>query len=194
MSVDAPWLLQGLQLGAGLEPYKEKAENGVFWEGDALLNWGEGLQLKIPANKFNSFTTKGRLMLTIEQVPSADYEQLQLMYGDWSGKVNFKINGKNYKGSYDPKAAQGTNDRTYSLSLSFDAATLAKLQTKGLIMQGYGVRLKNVIIMPQGMTTAIFNLAMTGNGQQRCYDLTGRTVPDSFRGLIIKDRQLCLAR
>jgi len=194
MSVDAPWLLQGLQLGAGLEPYKETAENGVFWEGDALLNWGEGLQLKIPANKFNSFTTKGRLMLTIEQVPSADYEQLQLMYGDWSGKVNFKIDGKNYKGSYDPKAAQGTNDRTYSLSLSFDAATLAKLQTKGLIMQGYGVRLKNVIIMPQGMTTAIFNLAMTDNSQQRCYDLTGRTVPDSFRGLIIKDRQLCLAR
>lgn len=48
--------------------------------------------------------------------------------------------------------------------------------------------------MPQGMTTAIFNLAMTGNGQQRCYDLTGRTVPDSFRGLIIKGRQLCLAR
>ena len=37
-------------------------------------------------------------------------------------------------------------------------------------------------------------LAMSGNGQQRCYDLTGRTVPDSFRGLIIKDRQLCLAR
>lgn len=61
-------------------------------------------------------------------------------------------------------------------------------------MQGYGVRLKNVIIMPKGMTTAIFNLAMTGNGQQRCYDLTGRTVPDSFRGLIIKGRQLCLAR
>ena len=103
-------------------------------------------------------------MLTIEQVPSADYKQLQLMYGDWSGKVNFKIDGKNYKGSYDPKAAQSTNDGTYSLSLSFDAATLAKLQTKGLIMQGYGVRLKNVIIMPQGMTTAIFYLAMTDNG------------------------------
>lgn len=48
--------------------------------------------------------------------------------------------------------------------------------------------------MPQGMTTAIFYLAMTDNGPQRCYDLTGRSVPESYRGLIIKNRQLCLAR
>lgn len=42
-------------------------------------------------------------MLTIEQVPSADYEQLQLMYGDWSGKVNFKINGKTIRAVMIPK-------------------------------------------------------------------------------------------
>lgn len=163
MSVDAPWLLQGLQLGAGLEPYREEAASPVFWEGDALLNWGEGLQLRIPATKFDDFTPNGRLMLTVEQVPTADYEQLQLMYGDWSGKIAFKTDGKTYKGSYDPKAAKGTNDRTYTLSLGFDTATLAKLQTKGLVMQGYGLRLKNVVILPKGMAAAFFNLAMTDN-------------------------------
>lgn len=158
MSVDAPWLLQGLQLGAGIKPYQEEAKSPVYWEGDALLNWGEGLQLRIPATMFSNFTKNGRLMLTLEQVPSADYEQLQLMYGDWSAKVAFKIEGKTYKGSYDLKAAKGTSDRTYTLSLSFDASTLSALQTKGLVMQGYGLRLKNVIILPKGMGPTLFNL------------------------------------
>jgi len=155
MAVGNEYFLKGITEGAGME-YKEPEPReddddygkggSVIWEGDALLDWGNGLQLSIPASTFEGKDSSVQLVLYYQQ-EYTDYDDLQLFYGDWSAMVPYYVASTTCNGDFSPSSYYATGTGTEHVTpLTFDEATLDVVRQKGLVIQGHGVRLKKVVV------------------------------------------------
>jgi hypothetical protein len=118
------------------------------------MNWGEGKQLIIGGSKFAYFTAESKLMVTLDAEPGADYDMLQFAYGDWKSKPLMIISGKSYKGQVEPSKINGSRN-TYTLFIGFKESSLNQLKDKGITLQGHGLRLRNVVVMPEGLVLGL---------------------------------------
>lgn len=169
--------IKAIQRGAGVDIELPTAKETTFWEGDERMDWGSGLQLKIPASIFADFTTDGRLTLTYTLNAGYDYTQIQLFDGTWTQLLPAMAGSVAVSdGKFDPAKAQNyPTSGQFRTSFSFNAETVEKLQADGMNLQGHGVNLNKVEIV-YTKPTGIRQVHRQRANDNRYYDLQGRLV------------------
>ncbi len=200
MAVGNTYFLKGITEGAGAEyvepvgPGDDDTGEGVtFWEGDAMLDWGNGLQLSVPASVFEGKGADVQMVLSYTQDYS-DYDDLQLFYGDWSSLLPFIVGGNSFTGDFIPSNYYSTGTGTsHTTAFSFDEGTLATVLQKGIVIQGHGIRLNKVTI------TATSGITLTEADKAAvnapAYTLGGQRVSQPLPGhLYIQNGKKFIAR
>ena len=200
MAVGNTYFLKGITEGAGAEyvepvgPGDDDTGEGVtFWEGDAMLDWGNGLQLSVPASVFEGKGADVQMVLSYTQDYS-DYDDLQLFYGDWSSLLPFIVGGNSFTGDFIPSNYYSTGTGTsHTTAFSFDEGTLATVLQKGIVIQGHGIRLNKVTITsPSGITLTEADKAAVN---APAYTLGGQRVSQPLPGhLYIQNGKKFIAR
>ena len=200
MAVGNTYFLKGITEGAGSEyvepvgPGDDDTGEGVtFWEGDAVLDWGNGLQLSVPGSLFEGKGADVQMVLSYTQDYS-DYDDLQLFYGDWSSLLPFSVGGNSFTGDFIPSNYYSTGTGTsHTTAFSFDEGTLATVLQKGIVIQGHGIRLNKVAITsPSGITLTEADKACVN---APAYTLGGQRVSQPLPGhLYIRNGKKYIAR
>jgi endoglucanase len=192
MSVGNTYSLKGICEGADVE-YKEPESQGggdtpaggtLFWEGDAMMDWGDGLQLPIPGSEFEAMGKDVRLILQYT-LDYSDYNMIQFFYGDWQANPSFIINGTEYEKEYIPSNVHGVgNGETCTSTITFSESVYNLLAQKGMAIQGHGVRLNKVLLSNAtlGVQTVIRSPQTTGP----YYSIDGRRVVQPTKGIYIQ--------
>lgn len=200
MAVGNTYFLKGITEGAGAEyvepvgPGDDDTGEGVtFWEGDAVLDWGNGLQLSVPGSVFEGKGADVQMVLSYTQDYS-DYDDLQLFYGDWSSLLPFIVGDNSFTGDFIPSNYYSTGTGTsHTTAFSFDEGTLATVLQKGIVIQGHGIRLNKVTITsPSGITLTETDKAAVN---APAYTLGGQRVSQPLPGhLYIQNGKKFIAR
>lgn len=163
MAVGNTYFLKGITEGAGTEyvepQYQGDDETGdglTVWEGDAMLDWGNGMQLTVPASLFEGKGNDVKLVLSYTQ-DYTDYDDIQLFYGDWSALLPYTVGENSYTGDFIPSNYYSTGTGTsHVTAFSFSEETLSVILQKGVVIQGHGIRLNKVTITtPTGISTIV---------------------------------------
>ncbi len=190
MTVGNEYVLKGICEGAGTE-YKEPVNPGgddvlggqVFWEGNAMLDWGNGLQLFIPQDAFEPYGRDAWLALYYT-LDYKDYNMIQFFYGDWDQEniVDFSIDGITYTKEFQPgnHYSVGSGEDCVSL-ISFNDNVLDLILKKGLVLQGHGLRLTKVVL---GSNTGIDSPILKQGDDHRYFMLDGRQADVIRKGTI----------
>ena len=164
----------------------EGSDSEVFWEGDQMLDWGDGLQLLIPAEKFAAYGKGVKLGLSYT-LDFTDYNMIQLFYGDWKSNPSFIIEGKEYEKEYTPSTVHGLNNGDDGMSeLTFNEAVYNEISEKGIALQGHGIRLKKVTLGKSG-GTGIQSVVKATIDDGVIYNLAGQRVTNPTKGIYIKN-------
>ena len=200
MAVGNTYFLKGITEGAGAEyvepvgPGDDDTSEGVtYWEGDAVLDWGNGLQLSVPGSVFEGKGADVQMVLSYTQDYS-DYDDLQLFYGDWSSLLPFIVGDNSFTGDFIPSNYYSTGTGTsHTTAFSFDEGTLATVLQKGIVIQGHGIRLNKVTITsPSGITLTEADKAAVN---APAYTLGGQRVSQPLPGhLYIQNGKKFIAR
>lgn len=201
MSVGNTYSLKGICEGAGVD-FKEptpsgdgdSAEGTLFWEGDSMMDWGNGLQLNIPSSEFESQGKDVRLILQYT-LDYTDYCMIQLFYGDWSTNPSFTINGTSYDKEYTPNSVHGMGSGESCIStLTFDESIYNIIVKKGIVIQGHGLRLNKVLLgnSTSGIKTIVGQSSTTDSPYY--YSIDGRSTTTPTRGLFIHNGQKIMFR
>ena len=182
-------LLKKAVLKAGEKDPDEggEGEGETFWEGNEMLDWGDGLQLTVPAEEFSKYGKDVVLGLsyTIAMNGDSDYNMIQLFYGDWKSNPSFIINGKEISKEYNPTAVHGLQNGDDGTSeLTFSEAVYKELTEKGMAIQGHGLRLKKVTLGKSG-DTGIQGVVKATVNDGVIYNLAGQRVTNPKKGIYI---------
>ena len=169
------------------EPPQGGGDSEVFWEGDAVMDWGDGLQLTVPAENFAAHGQDVRLTLqyTIDMNGDSDYNMIQLFYGDWSTNPSFIIDGQTIDKEFRPTDLNGAgNGDACTTTMTFSEDVMKIILEKGIVMQGHGLRLNKVILeTPSG----IKNVLKAKSNDGAIYNLAGQRVYNPQKGIYIKN-------
>ena len=192
MSVDAPFFLDGIKEGSKTEfvadvEYDEGDPDvgvggKVIWEGEELLNWGEGFQWKIEASEFAPFTDQATIVLYYYQDENAIYEDIQLMDGTWSAKVSFTVGDATFDGDFNPRSFYSTIGEKHITPMIFTSSSLSKLKSVGVNIQGYGVVLTKIVVMSE--PNAILHPTVNLDSDNTLYDLRGVKISNPQNGKV----------
>ena len=200
MSVDAPFFLDGIKEGsktqfvADVEYDEGDPDVGVggkvIWEGEELLNWGDGFQWKIAASEFSSFTDQATIVLYYYQDKNANYEDIQLMDGTWSAKVSYTVGDSKFDGDFNPRSFYSTIGESHITPMIFTGSSLSKLKSVGVNIQGYGVVLTKIVVMSE--PNAILLPTVIPESDDAVYDLRGMKVstPQDGKVYIVKGKKI----
>ena len=166
----------------------EPAASEVFWEGDEMLDWGDGLQLPIPGERFENYGKEVQLVLSYT-MDFSDYDDMQLFYGDWdqNNKVVFTVDDKEYSRDFSPSSHYGIgtgNALTTAMSFKEDVYNL--ILQKGIVLQGHGMRLTKVEL-GKPASTAIQSVRNVANHDGVIYNLSGQRVLSPRKGIYIQN-------
>lgn len=169
----------------GDDPIPDGTE--VFWEGDAVMDWGDGLQLTVPAENFAAHG-KNVYMTLMYKLDYTDYNMIQLFYGDWSANPSFILDaGKTYEKEFVPSDVYGIANGDVGVSIvSFSEDVLNIILEKGIVMQGHGLHLLEVVLTGTD-ETAIRSIDKTKNHEGTIYNLAGQRVTNPTKGIYIKN-------
>ena len=162
-------------------------DSEVFWEGDEMMDWNNGIQLTVPAENFAAHGQDVRLTLqyTIDMNGDSDYNMIQLFYGDWSTNPSFIIDGQTIDKEFRPSDLNGAgNGDACTTTISFSEDVMKMILEKGIVMQGHGLRLNKVILeTPSG----IKNVLEAKSNDSAIYNLAGQRVYNPQKGIYIKN-------
>lgn len=169
----------------GDDPIPDGTE--VFWEGDAVMDWGDGLQLTVPAENFAAHG-KNVYMTLMYKLDYTDYNMIQLFYGDWSANPSFILDaGKTYEKEFVPSDVYGIANGDVGVSIvSFSEDVLNIILEKGIVMQGHGLHLLEVVLTGTN-ETAIRSIDKTKNHEGTIYNLAGQRVTNPTKGIYIRN-------
>ena len=200
MSVDAPFFLEGIKEGsktqfvADVEYNEGDPDVGVggkvIWEGEELLNWGEGFQKLIAASEFSSFTDQATIVLYYYQDKNASYEDIQFMDGTWSATLPFTVGDSKFDGDFNPRSFYSTIGESHITPMIFTGSSLSKLKSEGVNIQGYGVVLTKIVVMSE--PNAILLPTVNPESDDAVYDLRGMKVstPQDGKVYIVKGKKI----
>ena len=190
MKVRTPFFLDGIKEGSKTEfvadvEYDEGDPDvgvggKVIWEGEELLNWGEGFQWKIEASEFAPFTDQATIVLYYYQDENAIYEDIQLMDGTWSAKVSFTVGDATFDGDFNPRSFYSTIGEKHITPMIFTSSSLSKLKSVGVNIQGYGVVLTKIVVMSE--PNAILHPTVNPDSDTTFYNLRGVKVLNPAKG------------
>ena len=200
MEVGNIYFLNGITEGSATEyeepqghEGEEEVEGATFWEGNSILDWGNGLQLTIPGSQFEGKGNNVRLSLSYTQEYN-DYDDIQLFFGDWSAQVKFTVGNQSFTGDFIPSNYYFTGSGTsHVTTMAFTEATLNTILQRGVIIQGHGIRLKKVTIgTPTDITAVTIDDTMT---DAPIYTIEGKRVERTLPGhLYVKKGKKFIAR
>ena len=200
MEVGNIYFLNGITEGSATEyeepqghEGEEEVEGATFWEGNSILDWGNGLQLTIPGSQFEGKGNNVRLSLSYTQEYN-DYDDIQLFFGDWSAQVKFTVGNQSFTGDFIPSNYYFTGSGTsHVTTMAFTEATLNTILQRGVIIQGHGIRLKKVTIgTPTDITAVTIDDTMT---DAPIYTIEGKRVERILPGhLYVKKGKKFIAR
>lgn len=200
MSVDAPFFLDGIKEGsktqfvADVEYNEGDPDVGVggkvIWEGEKLLNWGEGFQKFIAASEFSSFTDQATIVLYYYQDKNASNEDIQFMDGTWSAKLPFTVGDSKFDGDFNPRSFYSTIGESHITPMIFTGSSLSKLKSVGVYIQGHGVVLTKIVVMSE--PNAILLPTVIPESDDAVYDLRGMKVstPQDGKVYIVKGKKI----
>ena len=200
MSVDAPFFLDGIKEGsktqfvADVEYNEGDPDVGVGgkvrWEGEELLNWGDGFQWKIEASEFAPFTDQATIVLYYYQDKNAGYEDIQFMDGTWSASLPFTVGDSKFDGDFNPRSFYSTIGESHITPMIFTGSSLSKLKSEGVNIQGYGVVLTKIVVMSE--PNAILLPTVNPESDDAVYDLRGMKVstPQDGKVYIVKGKKI----
>lgn len=200
MNVKTPFFLDGIKEGSKSEfvadvEYSEGDPDvgvggKVIWEGEELLNWGEGFQKFIEASEFTSFADQATIVLYYYQDKNASYEDIQLMDGSWSAKVQFTVGDSKFDGDFNPQSFYSTIGESHITPMIFTGSSLSKLKSVGVNIQGYGVVLTKIVVMSE--PNAIHLPTASPDSDTKIYDLRGMKVstPQDGKVYIVKGKKV----
>lgn len=164
----------------------EPATSEVFWEGDEMLDWGDGLQLPIPGERFENYGKDVKLIFHYT-LDFTDYNMIQLFYGDWSSNPSFIINGQQIDKEFKPSDVHGLKNGDDGVSeLTFNEKVYNEIIARGIAVQGHGLRLKKVVLAgPE--STGIQSVVRTTNQKDIIYNLSGQRVTSPRKGIYIQN-------
>ena len=164
----------------------EPAASEVFWEGDEMLDWGDGLQLPIPGERFENYGKDVKLIFHYT-LDFTDYNMIQLFYGDWSSNPSFIINGQQIDKEFRPSDVHGLKNGDDGVSeLTFSEDVYNEIIARGIAVQGHGLRLKKVELAgPE--STGIQSVVRTTNQKDIIYNLSGQRVTSPRKGIYIQN-------
>ena len=201
MTVGCTYFLKGIAEGAGAE-YKEPTVNpdtnpdlsggGVtFWEGDEVMDWGNGLQLTVPNSLYEGRDNMLQTVLSFTQ-DYTDYDQIQIFYGDWSEMVTFFVGSSSFDGAFVPSQYYGTGSgESHAMAVTFSEDVFKTIQQKGIVIQGHGVRLTKVV-MGVPAETGISAVKTRPSVTRTVYSLDGRRVlqPKSGQAYVVDGQKV----
>ena len=199
-SKHAPFFLDGIKEGSKTEfvadvEYDEGDPDvgvggKVIWEGEELLNWDKGFQAPIPASEFTSFTDQVTIVLYYYQDKNASYEDIQLMDGLWSAKVQFTVGDSKFDGDFNPRSFYSTIGESHITPMIFTGSSLSKLKSVGVNLQGYGVVLTKIVVMSE--PNAILLPTVSPYSHAATYNLQGMKLCQPRKGevLIVNGRKI----
>lgn len=168
----------------GVYPEPKKYSSVTSFDGDKLLDWGQGIT--IPGSTFKSVGEKAQLELTYK-LEIQDYDDIQFYLGDWSKTINFKVGSKSYSSDFHPKSYyNASNGSSHTTVITFDSDTYASLAQKGLVVHGHGVRLYKAVVFDPS-PTRIDNVKKERIVQEGLYNLAGQRVKNAGKGIYIKN-------
>lgn len=192
ITVGNAYPLKGICEGAGVE-YKEPdtpgggetTEGTVIWEGDAVLDWGDGLQLNIPGSEFSAQGKDVRLILQYT-LDYKDYNMIQFFYGDWKANPSFIINGTTYSKEYIPSEVHGVgNGESCTSTITFEESVYNTLAQKGIAIQGHGIRLNKVLLSNVATGIQAPHLTPSTHPSPFTYTVSGQRVAQPVKGIYI---------
>lgn len=193
ITVGNAYPLKGICEGAGVE-YKEPdtpgggetTEGTVIWEGDAVLDWGDGLQLNIPGSEFSAQGKDVRLILQYT-LDYKDYNMIQFFYGDWKANPSFIINGTTYSKEYIPSEVHGVgNGESCTSTITFEESVYNTLAQKGIAIQGHGIRLNKVLLSNVATGIQAPHLTPSTHPSPFTYTVSGQRVAQPVKGIYIR--------
>lgn len=196
MNVKTPYFYKGIMEGAGLDydpeigtgdiVNTEYGEAGnVLWQGEADLAWGDGFQYSIPKSEFANFKTNDMLVICCREKKMAqNYNMLQFFYGDWGSSPSFMIDGEKITKEFT-MTSYCPNPEDMAVEMTFDQATINNLKQKGLILQGYGLTLTQVIMVDGDIWAGITKVENSDTEANKLYNLQGMRVLQPRKGEIV---------
>ena len=159
MRVDNTYALRGIIEGSGQE-FVDPGQGGgedpgddwyskvgkTLWSGSGYMAWGDGLQLSLPASDFTGAEVGDLLVLYYDIDGAAGYSMVQFFDGSWSSNPKFTYEGTTSH-EFNFRDITGMVSGPQITPFVIPAEALAIIQSKGLIIQGYGATLTKVVLV-----------------------------------------------
>ena len=157
-----------------------------------MLDWGDGLQLTVPAENFEAIGKGARLILYYT-LDFTDYNMIQLFYGDWKDNPSFIINGKEIAKEFRPSDLHGLKNGDDGVTeITFSDSVFDIILQKGIVFQGHGLRLKKVVLASP--ETAIQSVVRAAAPDGAIYNLSGQRVSSPRKGIYIQNGKKYIIR
>lgn len=194
MTVGNEYALKGICEGSGTEYIESGSGSGqgdqdidgatTLWEGNSMMDWANGLQITISGSDFQS-CGKDVVMQLSYTLDYTDYNMIQLFYGDWGTNPSFFVDGTPVTKEFTPSSLYpvGNNESCVS-NITFSEDVYNQLVSKGLAIQGHGVRMNKVVL---GAPTGISTISTSSLDGGKYYTLSGMRSNTPTRGIYIQN-------
>lgn len=176
----------------GIYPEPEAASEATIFEGDKMLEWGTTIQ--IDRDYFMSIGENVQLELTYK-LDYTDYDDIQFFYGDWDkvNKVKVQVEETSYEMDFNPSAHYGVSSGTEKTTIfTFDKDVYDFLASKGMIIQGHGVRVYKARITDPNKSG--IEEILDQNTTDAIYNLSGYKVNEMDNGIYIKQGKIIFVK
>ena len=157
-----------------------------------MLEWGTTIQ--IDRDYFMSIGENVQLELTYK-LDYTDYDDIQFFYGDWDkvNNVKVQVEGKPYEKDFTPSAHYGISSGTEKTTIfTFDKDVYDFLASKGMIIQGHGVRVYKARITDPNKSG--IEEIYDQNTADAIYNLSGHKVNEMVNGIYIKQGKIIFVK
>ena len=144
------------------------------------LAWGSNT-ISITKDAFGIYDKSVKLLLTFKKTDNSNAD-IQINYGDWSGKPSFYVDGTLVNADYNPG---GTVGSIQTVAITFSETVYNSLKTKGMIIQGTGVTVTKALL--RSGTSGINSLHIDRPADNQIYNLQGQQVTNPQHGIYIQN-------
>lgn len=172
----------------GKYPVHDSSKGTVAFEGEKVLEWGQGITIK--AAMLKEVGNKVQVEITYK-LDFTDYDDMQFMYnkGGWQKiTAGLSMDGKSFDGADFSAASfygiQSGDSKTSTLT--FNEAAYELVSVNDLVIQGHGVIISKVVVKaPEA--SGIKNTVIYQNDDNTIYNLQGQRVENPQHGIYIRN-------
>ena len=172
----------------GKYPVHDSSKGTVAFEGEKVLEWGQGITIK--AAMLKEAGNKVQVEITYK-LDFTDYDDMQFMYnkGGWQKiTAGLSMDGKSFDGAdFSAASFYGIlSGDSKTSTLTFNEAAYELVSVNDLVIQGHGVIISKVVVKaPEA--SGIKNTVIYQNDDNTIYNLQGQRVENPQHGIYIRN-------